>query len=848
MSENVGGIEYDVGFDLSKLLAGERQINSTINNVTNNFSKIESAVKPLAGLISAAFATAALTAFIKEVATVQRQFDIINAGLVTATGSTLEAAKAFKVLQDFAATTPYDLQQVTKAFNQLVNLGLTPSERALTSYGNTASAMGKDLSQMVEAVADAATGEFERLKEFGIKSKAEGDKVSFTFQNVKTTVGNNAREIEEYLTKLGENKFAGAMEQRAATLDGAISNLADTWGMLFLTISQSGIGDEISSMVRVAINVLGNLQQTIENETTQSVVGLDKESEALKRNNNIAKWSAQTIESLAGFADAIQVVWETISVLGRNLAFVFQGIGSEIGGIGAQASALARGDLAGAIAIGDEMKSSAAARRAELDAADAKTLAAKESWGDKMLATAKRIREEESKPTDTTDRLAQYGKGGKVDKGPDKNAEAEAKKLAMQQEKGYQELLRLRSAAATGLAKIDAQELDELDKINKLKFKNTEQYEEAKFLVAQKYAQDRVAFLESESDKEVAIQEKVQAANLEARNKTIDVTTKFRGLDPVTALEDEYKAKLEIVNQYEAEMAAAGVNASAEATATKLQIETDYNVAKQDLAIQTWAKQSEINQFTLDALDAFGSASSSAIEGLLTGTMSAQDAMRSLASSILNEAVGALVQVGVQYAKNQIIQQTADQAVAATKLAAIATTTTAQVASTGTMAATSTAAAGAVAAAAAPAAGLMSIATLGKAAVIGGSALIGTMALAKSFGGGRRYGGAVNSDSMYRVNESGAPEMFTANNGAQYMMPTSNGNVTPANQVGGGGGVTINISNYAGADIQTTTSPNGKMIEIAVRQAVQAVGDGLRSNTGPAWDGLKAGSNAQSKL
>jgi hypothetical protein len=91
--------------------------------------------------------------------------------------------------------------------------------------------------------------------------------------------------------------------------------------------------------------------------------------------------------------------------------------------------------------------------------------------------------------------------------------------------------------------------------------------------------------------------------------------------------------------------------------------------------------------------------------------------------------------------------------------------------------------------------------------------------------------------------------MFTANNGAQYMMPTSNGNVTPANQIGGvGGGVTINISNYTGADIQATTSPDGKMIEIAVRQAVQAVGDGLRSNTGPAWDGLKAGSNAQSKL
>ena len=35
--------------------------------------------------------------------------------------------------------------------------------------------MGKDLSQMIEAVADATTGEFERLKEFGIKAGKEGD-------------------------------------------------------------------------------------------------------------------------------------------------------------------------------------------------------------------------------------------------------------------------------------------------------------------------------------------------------------------------------------------------------------------------------------------------------------------------------------------------------------------------------------------------------------------------------------------------------------------------------------------------------------------------------------------------
>ena len=44
------------------------------------------------------------------------------------------------------------------------------------------------LDDMVEAVADATTGEFERLKEFGIRASSQGDKVALTFRGVTTTV------------------------------------------------------------------------------------------------------------------------------------------------------------------------------------------------------------------------------------------------------------------------------------------------------------------------------------------------------------------------------------------------------------------------------------------------------------------------------------------------------------------------------------------------------------------------------------------------------------------------------------------------------------------------------------
>ena len=154
----------------------------------------------------------------------QRQFDVLNSQLITATGGTKQAAAAFDELTKFASTTPYALEQAVQGFVQLKNLGLDPSMRSMQSYGNFAAAMGKDLNQMIEAVADASTGEFERLLEFGIKAKTQGDQVAFTFQGVTTTVGKNSKEIQEYLLAIGENKFGDAMANRAATLDGAISN------------------------------------------------------------------------------------------------------------------------------------------------------------------------------------------------------------------------------------------------------------------------------------------------------------------------------------------------------------------------------------------------------------------------------------------------------------------------------------------------------------------------------------------------------------------------------------------------------------------------------------------------
>ena len=176
-------------------------------------------------------------------------FESLRAQLKTATGSAEGAEKALGFVREFAKNTPFQVEQITEAFVKLTNLGLEPSERALTSYGDTASAMGKSLDQFIEAVADATTGEFERLKEFGIKSRSEGDRVAFTFRGITTEVGKNSKEIQEFLIGIGENNFSGAMAERMETLEGVISNAKDAFQAFLLSVAEMGVLEEFKGLV-----------------------------------------------------------------------------------------------------------------------------------------------------------------------------------------------------------------------------------------------------------------------------------------------------------------------------------------------------------------------------------------------------------------------------------------------------------------------------------------------------------------------------------------------------------------------------------------------------------------------
>lgn len=213
---------------------GAKATSDRLDNLSKSAKVAGAAVTGLAAVVAATAYKAT-----QELVESQRQLDKMSASLKTLTGSTQGAKQALSILQDFARDTPYGLEQAVEGFRKLVALGLTPSEEALRSYGNTASAMGKDLNQMIEAVADASTFEFERLKEFGIKAKQNQSDIEFTFQGTTTVVKKNAADIEQYLLNIGNVNFAGAMADQANTLNGAIASAEDSWSQLKMTLATS---------------------------------------------------------------------------------------------------------------------------------------------------------------------------------------------------------------------------------------------------------------------------------------------------------------------------------------------------------------------------------------------------------------------------------------------------------------------------------------------------------------------------------------------------------------------------------------------------------------------------------
>ncbi|WP_337047111.1 phage tail tape measure protein [Serratia liquefaciens] len=325
-------------------------------------------------------------------------------------------------------------------------------------------------------------------------------------------------------------------------------------------------------------------------------------------------------------------------------------------------------------------------------------------------------------------------------------------------------------------------------------------------------------------------QHQVNLAKARAEQSTTNPIADARGqVDPIQQLANENNQKLALMTQYQAQeqailqqsyaagkisydqFIAAKQATDAQYLALRTAQENQYQEQQTAAQWQLLSQQSLGYDMLTSAVDAFAGNASNAITGLITGSMSAEEALKSLGSTMLNSVVNSLVQVGVEMLKNFIIQQVMGGAA-----------TTAGVAQAGILAS----------AWAAPAA-LASLASFGGNSVPAMAGMTATVGLAKGLAvaGARKNGGPVSAGGMYQIGEGGKPEILQSSNGRNYLLPgDGGGNVLSNKQInsGGGGGTTIIIENYSSGagvqDTQTSTGVDGREVTRIVLADLQQGG------------------------
>lgn len=759
---NVGGVYYDVELNTDGLLRDSRQADSALRGVEFRMGAVALAVKALAAALA-----------LVKMAQVADDMRLLAARVEVAAGSLERGADAMNQLARISARTQTELQANVAVFTRLNSSILQMGGSQQDTLRIT------ELLAMAIKVSGASAGEAaSAMTQFGQalgSGQLQGDELRSLLENAPFLMKQLAAGIGVpvgALKQLGEegkltadvvvaalSRAAGQIEadfkKLPQTFEAAMMSLVDQLRMASKAADDlSGTSAALTGIARGAAEAVGLLGDQL-----RAAAG---EANGLGRNDAIGEWSRRTTLVLSYVADAADLTWQTLSVLGRNVRFVFEGVGRELGGIGAQIAAVMRGDFAQARAIGEQIRADAAAARSELDAADARTLGGRQLAGQAMrermgaMATA-----DTSGYMDRTDRLAQ-GKAGtlksptRVDPKAEKKAADDARRAAEERTRGYVE-------------QIEAER----------------RIQEEADAAAQKFYENQERRRQQEAQAEAREKEAIE----QGRQFAMGLQA---GDDPIARLQLELEQKSALLAQYalqdQANMqlyAAARVQLENDTAARITQILADQEA--QRLAVQSQTVQAYGNLFgsLADVSKQFAGEQS----GIYKAMFVASKAF-AIADAILKIQQGIANAAALTYPAN---------------LGAMASVASAT------------------------------------------GSIISTMQSVR-MAGGRQYGGPVSAGSLYRVNETGAPEMFVGSGGKQYLMPTANGQVVPADEVGGGGsgGWTLIVEKLpANLDMRPTGVDSERRI---VRLAVAEVATQFRENSGEAYSALTSNTNVRGRM
>jgi|GEM_PF-2635925 len=264
----MASLHFESTYDGSKLRDGLKMSNKEVSEwarnaahsgetVENMFNRVQ---KVAAGYLTLQFSASMIT----QIASVRGEWQKYEAVLTNTLGSNKDAVESLKMISEYGAKTNFQVNELTDSFVKLAGQGFKPTREELAKLGDLAASKAKGFNQLTEAIIDAETFEFERLKEFGIRASKDGEKITFTFKGIKTTVDASAASVRDYVLSLGELEgVKGSTEAISKTIVGLASNFQDALDQMFNSMGKSQEG-LIAGSIKAGTELVQNYEKVID--------------------------------------------------------------------------------------------------------------------------------------------------------------------------------------------------------------------------------------------------------------------------------------------------------------------------------------------------------------------------------------------------------------------------------------------------------------------------------------------------------------------------------------------------------------------------------------------------------
>jgi tape measure domain-containing protein len=820
VAERVGGIYYDVTLDTAGMIRGQRAIDAGVAQAARAFNVITAAVKIYA-------ATLALVKAIN----MAEEFRLLQARVEIAAGSVEKGNNAWRELYQISRTTQTAMADNVQVFTRLnqsvLQLGGTQRDTLVLTE-----LLGKAIKVSGASATESKAAMLQFAQALG-SGKLAGDELRSLMENAPYLMQRLAEGLGVpigQLKALGEqgkltsDVVINALNKAATSIERDFAKVPQTFTGAMTVMEDAAIRaaeslDTVTGTSAVSTGVIKGLTEVVESLAMQFEAAAD-ESDRLGRNKAVETWADRTRLVLSYVVDAADMVRR-----------VFQSVGAVIGAIAAKAESFQTIDPRKFIA-----------RNAEINQAvreDVERIWSGKFAGDKIRQQMEALALAPEPRREVADR---QGPGSKLkstasDADAKERGRLQARRLAAQ---AYYE--GLVADQKTAMEKIDAEErraLTENERRLAADRANHDIYAKAKVAITAKYARER-ALLEEQNTQQAAEfriattideVERVQAIRDEEIRRT--QAQQRLGIISAEQAEREKAAAIFRASQAFAEIADRNARARAEAEIAITrsrerqillireeavrQAEDAYRRGRMTFeeaeAAKVVAVQRAIEQqkqlerdresVKVETLQIRASAGGiedevALIRAQAEQRLAALDEMR--LRDLEHAQIYADQMVAVEEEKNKRIADARARA----DMSALTSMSGAFGAMTDVLRQTAGEQSGIFKAmflaqkAFSIASSIIAIQTgianaasapypqniLAMAQVIAATASIISTISGTNYGGGRRYGGPVSAGTMYRVNESGRPEMFTSRSGAQYMLPTSDGSVTRAESAG----------------------------------------------------------------